>query len=128
MRMRLSYRQQPNYLAVKASGDWTTDSAEQAIEAIHDEAVRRSFTRLLLDIRGLSQPPNELTRFFTGERLARTLGFPFKLGFLTRPDLHGRFTEIAARNRGADLAVFFEEESAVEWLLEGADRAGAGDV
>ena len=118
MSFKLSYRQEPKYLFVKISGQWTARSAEEAVEAVHDEAQKRGLTRLLIDTSEISQPDSELTRFRTGEYWAKILGPPFKGSFVITPDLYNGFAETVALNRGAVVATFFEEPAAVDWLLQ----------
>jgi len=126
MSFRLVYRQEPNYLFVEISGQWTTDSAEEAFEAIHSEANKRSITHLLLDTQEVSQPDSPWTRFRTGEHWAKIFGHPFKGAFLTQPDIFNGFAETVARNRFANVAAFFKREQALEWLLGGVNKADAG--
>jgi len=127
MSFKLVYRQEQNYLFIEVRGQWTIDSAEEAIEEIHNEATKRNLTLLLLDTREVSQPDSEWTRFRAGEHWAKFFGHPFKGAFLTRPDLFNGFAETVARNRFANVEAFFEEEQAVEWLLRG-EKADVGNL
>ena len=128
MSIELSYRQEPSYLFVELSGTWTTDDAKRAIEAIRSEADKRGLTRLLIDCRKFSKPDTEMTRFFTGEHIALIWGHPFKSVGVVRPEIYNGFAETVAINRGANVKAFFEEEEALEWLLEDSKKPGAGEA
>src|SRR5262245_58390381 len=105
MSISLSYRQEPNYLVVDVSGEWTTANAAEAITAIHKEADTRGLTRLLIDIRELSKPATEMTRFFTGEYWAEVFHYDYKAAFVMRREFYNGFAENVAANRGALLDV-----------------------
>ena len=118
MSIELSYQQEVNYLLVKMSGQWTEENMRQALEAIRDEATKRSQTRLLVDAREIPRPETEMTRAFSGEHWARILGPPFKSAVLVKPEVYNKFMESVAVSRGAIGRGFFEKEVALEWLLE----------
>ncbi len=121
MSIEITYRDGPGCLVAVANGPWRTEDAKRAIEAIRAEADRRKQTRLLADLRGLSQPDSEMTRFYSGEHAARFWGHPIRAAVLSRPENYNRFGELVAVNRGADLAVFFGEEEALAWLKRDAE-------
>lgn len=118
MSIEVQFLEGPGYLIVEVSGQWTTDEAKQQIEAIRGEANNRSLTRLFVDVRNLSQPGREITRFFTGEHIAKMWCPPFKTAVLTKPEMYTNYAEAVALNRYAIIAVFFEEEEALGWLLK----------
>jgi len=118
--MELSYYEVSGCLGVEMSGAWREAAMKQAIEAIRDEAIKRISTRLLIDARKVSHPDNEMTRFFTGMYIAKTWGHPFKAAVVASPEVYNGFAEQVAVNRFATFEVFFEEEKALEWLLESA--------
>jgi len=122
------YGEGPGYLIAEVEGEWDQKDAEREIITIRDEAIRRGQTRLLLDLRGLSPPRSGMTKFFTGEYIAKVLGYPFKLAALATRELYdGGFAENVAVNRGANLLTFFEREDALEWLLSGSNETTTGD-
>jgi hypothetical protein len=116
MSINLSYRQEPNHLFVEVSGNWTSESAIHVIENVRIEAIKRNITSILFDVRELSKPDNELTRFVTGEHFAKILCPPFVSAVLVRSEIYNKFAENVAVNRGAILTVLFDEESALEWI------------
>jgi len=127
MSMELSCGQEPGYLMAKISGQWTAESAKQVLEAMRSEAVARSLIHILIDAREVEKPKSEMTRFDTGEYVAKVLGFPFKLAVVGKPEVYNRFGETVAVNRGACIKVFFQQEEALQWLLAGTGKPGPED-
>jgi hypothetical protein len=129
MSIALSFRQEADYLFVKARGDWTAENAERMIAAIHDELTRRGLitrgglTHLFLDTRGISKPDYEVTRFITGQCWAQTFDYRFKTALWSRPETYNGFAETVALNRGANVKVLFDEAAALNWLLDKASKA-----
>ncbi len=60
------YSEGIGYLIAEVSGQRQKDDIKQIIENIRDEANRRGLTRLLIDIRNLLPPINDMDRFYTG--------------------------------------------------------------
>jgi len=120
MSIEVSFQRETNYLFVKARGEWTEENMREAMEAIRNEATKEGLTHLLLDLREIPRPDNEMTRYFTGEHCARILCPPFKSAVLAMPEVYNKFAESVAVGRGAIVKVFFEKEGALEWLLGGA--------
>ena len=118
MAIDVRYYGETGYLGVEVFGQWEQGDAEQAIEAIRDEANKREEIRLFLDLRNLAPPRSGLTRFFTGEHVAKHWGHPLKIAALWKPEHYDGFAETVAKNRGVRIKVFFEKEVALEWLLK----------
>jgi hypothetical protein len=119
MTLKTTFDEGPGYLIAEVRGQWDKEDAEKIIDAIRDEAIKRSQTRILIDTRGLMLPRSGMTYFFTGEYIAKVLGHPFKLASLATRELHGNgFAENVALNRGANVLTFFEKDEALEWLLK----------
>ena len=122
MTIVLRYEERAGHLIVAACGQWTEMAVKQAIEDLRDEANKRDFIRIFLDLRELLPPASEMTRFLAGEHAAKIWRPPFKVDAIARPERINKFTENVAVNRGATLAVFSEEAAALEWLLEGSNN------
>jgi hypothetical protein len=127
MTIHTTYVEGPGYLIVEVKGQWEEEDAKQTIEAIHDEAGRRGQTRILLDLLGLMSPRSDLTRYFTGEHVAKHWGYPLRVAALSTREIYTGFAETVAVNRGASIRVFFEKEQALEWLLNESSKTDAGD-
>jgi len=118
MAIQLTYRQESNVLMVEISGKWTAHDMHDAIGAARAEADQRELASLLVDARGVSLPGSEMTRFFAGVRWAELFHARFRAAFVTEPLLFNGFALLVARNRGANVAAFFDEAPARKWLQE----------
>jgi hypothetical protein len=106
------------YLLARVLVPWTTETAKKIIDLTKSEATARAYHRIIFDLTFWEKPDSELTRFWSGEYLARQLGYPFKVSAFANPSNINKFAETTALNRGADFRVFGDEKSAVEWLLK----------
>lgn len=113
----LHFIEEPGFLRISMSGNWTAPNAETALKTIREEAEKRGFTRLLFDGRQLPQSPGEMTRFYSGEFLAKCLPIPYRVAIWRKPEQVDRLMETVAVNRGARVRVFSDEEEAVKWLV-----------
>ena len=117
MSIETEYQERQFYLIAKVRGQWTERAARHVIEEVRAEARARGFTRVLLDVRELSAPDTEMTRFHTGKQIAQSWRPPLKVAALAEPGLINRFAETVATNRGARFVVFSDEAAAHHWLL-----------
>lgn len=113
----LHFINEPNYLRVNMSGNWTAPNAETAFKTIQEEADKRGVRLLLFDGRKLPQSPGDMTRFCSGQSLAKYLPTPYRIAIWRKPEQVDRLLENVAVNRGARVQVFASEEEAVKWLL-----------
>ena len=128
MTLQTTFDEGPGYLIAEVKGPWDQEEAEKIIDAIRDEAIKRNQTRILIDTRGLTTPKSSMTEFFTGEYVAKVLGYPFKLASLATREIYGDgFAETVALNRGASVLTFFDKDEALEWLLKESNETDAGD-
>ena len=118
MNSLLEYSNQSGYLLVKVAPPWTAQTAKQTIDEIKIEVVKRNYNRLLLDLTQWEKPDNELTRFLSGEYLAKVLRPPFKIAAFAISSSINKFGETTAVNRGALFKIFPEEQLAIQWLME----------
>ncbi len=95
---------------------------KEALDATKAEVDRLGTKRILFDLLELSRPEDGMTRYYSGEYLARILQPPFKMAAFARRDLINKFGETVASNRGAWFLIFPEEQEAVAWLLQGSAR------
>jgi hypothetical protein len=115
--MQVTSHQESDALFVAISGQWIPREMAEAIAAARAEADRHNLHRLLVDARGVSIPEGgELDRYLAGVRWADLFPPPFRAAFLVERAVYNGFAELVARNRGAEIAVFFEEPPARKWL------------
>jgi hypothetical protein len=98
-------------------GIWTTNDALTSIDKIELVASEEKTKLILLDLSDLSFPESEMTRYFSGEKMASTFGYRFKVAGFAQKIKINRFAEDVAVNRGANFHMFFNENDAIEWLL-----------
>ena len=97
-------------------GEWTNESARKIIDQIRIESERRRFEKVLVDLTELSSPEKELTRFISGELIAKILGFSRKVAAFANPKQINRFAETLAVNRGASFKIFENKFAEILWL------------
>jgi hypothetical protein len=112
------YSNQNGYLLVKIAAPWTVQTAKQAIDEIKVEVAKRNYDHLLLDLNQWDKPDTELTRFLSGEYLAKVFRPPFKVAAYSISGVINKFGEDVAVNRGAIYRIFQDEQLAIQWLLE----------
>jgi hypothetical protein len=121
MPMEVQYKEGIGYLIVKVCGQWELGEAKQEMEALRDEANKRGHTRILVDVRDMSPQKSDLSRYYTGEYIAKILPYPFRVAAIDTPEFINRFVENVAVNRGAFFAAFAQEKAAIEWLMKGTN-------
>jgi hypothetical protein len=108
------------YLLVEFSGALCVEAGKQCIDAMTEAAREKHRSKVLLDCRKISGAMPVMERFEVAAYSATTRAAIAKLAMLNRPDvvLPDNFVENVAVNRGANVKVFTDPESAVRWLLE----------
>lgn len=105
------------YVHVAAEQPWTTDSALRLVENAKEKAEQMKVHRILLDLRLWESPTTDLVRYDSGMNVAELLRPPYRVAVLAKKAHVNHFAENVAVNRGAMLKIFFDETSALEWLL-----------
>ena len=116
MKLDLSFENTGDYLHVRVRGEWKRQEIMAGIQNVAERAQKAGQTRILLDIRELSAPRNELDRFMAGEAIAKFFHSPFKIVAVRSVDLMDKFAENVAVNRGANFIVLSDFDEAVLWL------------
>lgn len=107
----------PEYLKVVVAGDWSLDGILKVIESLKDEADWAERTRILADIRDIAgDDPPVGERYDAGRHVAIFLP-EYRLAVVTYARQIQHIADLAANNRGANMALFASEEEAVQWLL-----------
>jgi len=113
------YFNRDGYLLVKVAAPWTAQTAKQAIDETKVEVTKHNFIHVLFDLTQWDKPDSEFTRFLSGKYLAQVFPPPFKIAAYASPNAINKFGENAAVNRGAWYRIFPDEQSAIQWLMEG---------
>lgn len=116
MSISLEFNKISEYLVVKITGIWSTTDALKSIEEIKIEADKQEILSILLDLQGLSLPISEMTRFYSGEKIASTFGYSYKIAGFSQSEKINRFAETVAVNRFANFKMFTCEADALNWL------------
>ena len=117
------YLDRDGYLLVKVNAPWTEESAKRVIDKAKNEATEQGYKRILFDLTKWARPTSEMTRFYSGEYLAKELRHLFKVAAFALPDAINKFGEDTAVNRGAWFRIFPDEASAIKWLTEGDNQS-----
>jgi hypothetical protein len=118
MEWKAEFRRLPHYLAATASGEWTEANILKFIADIRRESDLAGQFRILLDLRGMHRPDNEMIRYLTGIHVAKTFDSRYRLSAIGVSDNVNHFAENVAANRGTRIRAFTDERAAVDWLLE----------
>ncbi len=116
MNLITEFEIRPTYLFVKISGMWTKEDAFELIEKIKTKAIEIDLKRILLDLVNFSVPISEMTRFYTGEKIASSL-ISYKIAGYSQHEKINKFAEVVTVNRGGNLKMFDSETEALNWLL-----------
>lgn len=111
---------QGEYLLVEFCGDFSVEAGKRCIDAMTDASLAMERSKVLLDCRKISGEMPIIDRFAVASYAEKTRDVIARLAMVNRPDvvLPDNFVENVARNRGANVRVFTEFETAVRWLLE----------
>jgi hypothetical protein len=119
MNAEVEYFEHDGYLLVRVGAPWTQNTAISAIDGAKSEAGKRGYNRIVFDLTKWVKPDMEITRFVSGEYLAKALRAPFKVAAYAAPEVINKFGENAAVNRGAIFRIFSDENAAIQWLMAG---------
>ena len=117
MSLSITCQNKADYLEITISGNWTLPEMKSAIDEVKFEADKCKQYLLLLKMQEIIPPFTEMTRYYTGEYMAKVLPSPFKIAVIAKKESVNYFAETVAVNRGANMKVFFNEELAKEWLI-----------
>ena len=121
MALKLAHERLENYLFVWGEGEWTEKAIRQAIDEIAEVARTHGYTRVLVDALNLSAPSTELNRYLAGEHIAEVWR-GLKVAVLYPDEINTGFTQMTAANRGAQMVVFSDRESAERWLMNDSSK------
>src|SRR5262245_30065584 len=119
MSFELQIEEMTGYLAARLIGDWTDEPLWARFAFIVEQCNLTGHDKLLIDGSGAQMSVSRLDAFYLGEASKVFIEHQLKIvgvGNPERADLR-RFTELVAKNRGINMRVFREIQSAEEWLL-----------
>ena len=117
MSLTIQHEVCPEQIKVTVRGQWNLEKAKRGMDELRAVADELGIYRILADVRGMSPQESHFSRYFTGEHIARTFPYPFKVAVIDEPEYLNSFVETVVINRGVFLAGFPDEKSALAWLL-----------
>jgi len=117
---QIQIEQGSGYLAARFIGAAEPSEGLRHFESIADHCRRTINNKLLIDITRFDVRLTVTTRFLAGEKLEIFAVQRIKVAIVGRPEQldPGRFAMLVARNRGVNVEVFTDFQSAEEWLLK----------
>jgi hypothetical protein len=121
---RLTLEEHPGYLHATAEGKRTPENVRRFLEDAYRACVEKDRSSLLLEMR-LSGPTLETTAIFNVISQRATDGAKLRriayIDPLTSSMAQARFAETVAVNRGVNVRLFADVETAARWLA-GAEQ------
>ena len=108
-----------SHFVVTSAGSPSLDELTQTLATLAELRRKHHVDRILVDSRARSGQPSILSIYRGGELLAEHLGSGARLAVLVQriEDDHALFENVTV-NRGATVAFFDDEDSALRWLLQ----------
>ncbi len=114
---RTEFQDETGYLRVTASGSYSLSRCKRLVERIVEESVKRTATRLLLDMTGVPGSTPDVHRIALGELSAQVLQ-GLQIAVVDPVEARDKGIESVAHNQGANVRYYISEPEAVAWLLE----------
>ncbi len=118
MSAELEVKKNKDYLELIFKGTFDLSSLKEVIDAIKDAQEKYNATKILVDVTGLSGELVELDRFRAGEYAADVLPRNIRFAMLADEVRINKFFENVATNRGLNVIVISDRQSALDWLLK----------
>ncbi len=121
MSYELSFKHEPDYLYVKATGIRTVENIIALVREFFTVADKHGYRKILLDIRGMTEGLKPTQSFNLGSKdlaqLWRTFGHPKVAVFdLETNRMRDEFMENVLANAGVNFRFFFDVNEAMESL------------
>jgi SpoIIAA-like len=106
------------YLMLKVSGLYNLTEVKSLIFLMREKGAEFGHIRVLADLRGVEQDVPGYDRFILCEYYAKEIRYTLKTAVVGPPERITGFFEDVAVNRGGNVRVFSDEQSALRWLKE----------
>ena len=117
MNLSIDAQEGSSYLACTVTGTWVTNELKNFTGTIHAELKKLGYKRLMADMSLVSGPPPDMDRFYMGEHLASVLS-GIKIAIVYQKVYANNFFEDTAVNRRAQVRVFPDKQTALQWLIK----------
>ena len=119
---KITVRDDGEFLRVTVIGPASLPNLFAALQRIIAETKSRDNWRVLVDATGVPPPLGTSAKYDLGLETARVADPRMKTAVVARSENVDHFFETVARNRGASVMVFLEENAAIRWLLDRESR------
>ena len=113
----VTFVDEEGFLFAKATGQWNLASVKNAVTEIRDEAVKRKYHGVLIDIREVEGSPSLMERHELGLHVVNQTRGVLKGAIFIRGAATDKHLENVVTNRGAKILFTPDREEAVHWLL-----------
>jgi hypothetical protein len=117
-RMVFEVTRHPGYVRFMAGGPYDFEDFKRFVAYIKATCDEHGTSRALIDLMPMEGDIPQFERYEIGLLVAQVWGSKLKGATLAPAERVNRFAENTAVNRQARLRVFFDEPSALEWLME----------
>ncbi len=117
MSFEVKVKEQPGYLQIDSTGDFSLPALFEFIDRVKEEAVKSGHHRILVNSLEIKGELSEADRFRAGQKTAEVFGSRFRVAVLMPAGKITKMAELAASNRGANLLMTDSENEAREWLF-----------
>ena len=122
MEWTIKLHENERYAEIHTSGIADQQSSLDMAKALASTLSQYAVTKVLVDYRGIESVLGAPASVYDRPQQFREMGMPagVKVAEIVRPEHreHFKFLEVVASNRGFNLAVFYDDATALEWLLK----------
>ncbi len=118
MKSHYSIEKRPGYLYMVVSGEYDLSDFKEYFKIVMERCEKEKIFKIIvnnLDVKGTDIPM--VHRFVLGEEIARVIGSKIRGAVVWPTNDVDRFTETVAKNRGGNMQLFGDLESAEHWIL-----------
>ena len=117
MGLEVAIKEEPGYLAVTLSGEYSLAAAKEIGSRVHVEALGLECRKVLIDARQVRGKVGLMDRLKLGAAAAMLWRKDLKVALVYRAEEMDGFFERSARHRGVRMRSFADMSTAREWLL-----------
>lgn len=121
MEWKISLHAENRYIEIVTSGIADKDGSLNMAKTISTTLRQYKYTRVLVDHRGIESVSGDTVDIYDRPKLFRIIGvmLGIKIAEIIKPEYveHFRFLETVCLNRGYRFSIFYDSQSALDWLF-----------
>ena len=118
MNSKYSIEIKESYLYFTVSGEYNFTDFMNYLKIVKHECEKAKIYRVIFDALNVTKTDiSVMDRYFLGEKIAKIMRSKIKLAVVWPEKDISKFAETVALNRGGNIYVIGEIESAIEWIL-----------